>query len=92
MSGRYAREVGTRGQQAESVGDQTPGLSGTRAKLQGAHSSCWGSQENWGGMSWLNVLELHRQRDVEVTRVASLLPSYVHKTSLKKTLLLEWAV
>ncbi|KAM6249473.1 G protein-coupled receptor kinase 6 isoform 2-T2 [Spheniscus humboldti] len=47
----------------------------------GCHSPCWGSRGGWDGVSWLNVLQSHRQRDVvEGTKIASLLPSYMNNT------------
>lgn len=61
----------------------------------GWHSLCWGSRGDWGGVSWLNVLQSHRERAVvEGTEIVSLLPSDVNNTIPKEDLALgmgSWA-
>jgi len=89
-----ARWVGTRGKQAKSPPHAA--LPDTRAlghprKAAGSqpwpgwHSQRWGSRGAWDGVSWLSVLQSHREGDVaEGTKIASLLPSYMNNTILEE--------
>lgn len=56
--------------------------------LPGWHSPCWGSQEGWEGVSWLNMLESPRQRDAEDSKIINHLPSDMNNTIPEQVLAL----